>query len=107
MSMLIFKTLDPKNSGMVNINNNNILQQFDEKPENPKGDLANGAIYILSNKFLCKINNKSYKDFSVEVIPRFLKKINCYKTDKFFIDIGNPANYKIANAKISNGKLNK
>ena len=105
MSMLIFKTLDPKNSGMVNINKYNILEHFDEKPEHPKGNLANGAIYILSNKFLNEVKNKPYKDFSVEIIPRFLKKINCYKTDKFFIDIGNPANYKIANARISNGKI--
>lgn len=94
LSMLTFITSEPQHAGIVSYNNKNILIQFDEKPFNPKSNEANGAIYILSKKFIKSIKTKQYKDFSLDIIPKFVGKINCYKTEQFFLDIGTKKNYE-------------
>ena len=60
------------------------------------GNIANGAIYILSKKFLKLIKNKSYRDFSTEVLPKFVGRIFTYHTTQPLIDIGTKKNYKLA-----------
>ena len=68
-----------------------ILVDFFEKEKEPHGNLANGAIYILSEEFL-KILNKNFKNsknFTKDIVVNFKNKIFCYKTKDTFIDIGN------------------
>ena len=69
-----------------------------KKKKGDFGNIANGAIYILS-KDLIKIIKKDYsytKDFSTEIIKNFLGKIYTYNTTKFFTDIGTLEEYEIA-----------
>ena len=73
---------------------------FVEKPQNPKSNLANGAIYLFDDKFinyLRKINSEQIlKDFSKDVIPLMKNKINTWHTEDYIIDIGTPENLKNA-----------
>ena len=71
-----------------------IVKQIFEKKNNPPGNLANGAIYILSRKLTSFLKNKKYIDFSNQVLPILLGKIYTYNTKKPFIDIGTLKNYK-------------
>ena len=101
MTMLLFKSIYPENCGIVKLNDQLVVTNFDEKPLNPKSNLASGAIYILSKemlKFLSRDEYNNAKDFSNEIINKFLGKIYTYKTDNDFIDIGNIKNLKIANS---------
>ena len=86
-SMLAFKTNDKKNSGILKIKNN-IMINFYEKIKDAPGNLANGAIYIINKKFLEQIKFKDYKDFSNDIVLRSINKVAVFKTNKFFIDIG-------------------
>jgi len=99
MTMLTFKTLDPKSCGIVEVDSQGIVKSFHEKVENPKTNLANGAIYIFNYKLIDWIVNQlpECTDFSCDVIPMLINKINTWNVDKFFIDIGNPHSLKIAN----------
>ena len=45
LTMVTFFTNNPKDCGIVEVNNQNILVDFEEKPEMPKSNLANGANY--------------------------------------------------------------
>jgi mannose-1-phosphate guanylyltransferase len=73
--------------------------KFQEKPKKPMGNLANGAIYILSKEMIASlsINSKNIRDFSTEIISKYLGKIYTYETKQMLIDIGTPETYKIAN----------
>ena len=95
MTMLTFITDKPSTCGIVEIDNNNIVVEFYEKISNPPGNLANGAVYILSAELIkiLKIKFKNAIDFSNEIIPLFKNKIFTYETKEIFIDIGTVENY--------------
>ena len=98
MTMVIFESNRPKECGIVQIDDDNIVIEFEEKPKKPKSNLANGAIYILSNE-IQEILKKEYfsaKDFSAEVLNQFIGKIFTYKVDNL-IDIGSKENLNLAN----------
>ena len=94
--MMTFRTDTPKSCGIVDINDENIVVGFHEKVDNPPGNLANGAIYILSSELL-KIVKEKYAtatDFSTEILHHFIGKIYTYETNEVFEDIGTLEKYK-------------
>ncbi len=99
ISMFTFRTNQPEKCGIVKINKKKIVIKFKEKTKNNLGNLANGAIYILSKKFINLLKRKKFKakNFSTDIIPKILNKIYTYETKKFFIDIGTIKNLKRAN----------
>ena len=99
ITMMTFKTEEASKCGIVVVDKNKIVREFYEKSINPPGNLANGAIYILSQKALNEIRNQypSAKDFSIEIIPRFLNRIYSYEISDHLIDIGTIENYRKAN----------
>ena len=90
ITMLTFSTNNPKNCGIVEVDQEGIVQAFHEKVENPPGNIANGAIYIFENDFLdwLKNNHPKASDFSIEVLPFLIGKIFTYHTTMTYIDIG-------------------
>ena len=76
----------------------NILTSFIEKPKFSNSNLANGAVYVLSDQMIDELNNYEGKmfDFSNDIIPNYFNRIYTYFTDKFFIDIGSPETYSEA-----------
>ena len=97
ITMMTFRTNHPERSGIVEIDKNYMITNFYEKTKNSKGNLANCAIYIISKNIFESIRKDNAKDFSTEIIPRHLKKIKVYETDKYFIDIGDLKSLKKAN----------
>lgn len=98
ITMMSFRTDNPSSCGILEIDDNNIVIGFHEKVQYPPGNLANGAIYLLSNDFIKLIKEKYPKvsDFSTEILVHFLGKIYTYETNELFIDIGTPeAYYKV------------
>ena len=98
MTMLTFKSNNPLSCGIVNLNSEGIVTDFYEKKDGDFGNIANGAIYILSRDSI-EIIKKKYshtKNFSTEIIKNFLGKIYTYNTNKFFTDIGTLEEYEIA-----------
>lgn len=63
---------------------------FYEKVENPPGNLANAAVYILSPAVLEFLSGlgKEEIDFSTEVLPHFMGRINAFHNEVYHRDIG-------------------
>lgn len=100
LTLMTFRTDTPSTCGIVELNAQNIVVGFHEKVANPPGNLASGAICILSHKFLEWMEDKKgqFHDFSKEVLPLFLNQIYSYETQNTFIDIGSREAYQKANA---------
>ena len=98
ISMMTFTTDQPQNCGIVVINKQNIVIEFYEKQSKPPGNLANGAVYILSSSCLEEIEKKFLhaKDFSLEILNTFMNRIYSIKNNDVHIDIGTLENYKKA-----------
>jgi mannose-1-phosphate guanylyltransferase len=90
ISMMLFKTLDPKSCGIVDVDQYGIVKTFYEKALSPPGNLANAAVYILEPAvldFIAKLD-KIEVDLSTEVIPHFIGRISTYLNNSYHRDIG-------------------
>ena len=99
MTMMTFRTDSPTSCGIVELNEHGIVIDFHEKRQNPPGNLANGAIYILSAELLDILRIKLFfaKDFSTEIIPHLIGRIYSYEINEILMDIGSIKSYNNAN----------
>lgn len=98
ITMMTYITTEPQNCGILDVDNNGIVKNFFEKIKNPPSNLANGAAYIISPgiiKYLESLN-KEVIDFSTEVIPSYMGKINTFFNDDYHRDIGNITSLTLA-----------
>jgi mannose-1-phosphate guanylyltransferase len=98
MTMMTFRTETPSSCGIVTLDDRGVVTAFDEKPEHPKDNLANGAIYLLSGELLERLRSEGATDFSTEILPTLMGRIFTYETSDTLLDIGTPASYARANA---------
>uniref|UniRef100_UPI0040484FD8 nucleotidyltransferase family protein n=1 Tax=Bacteroidota TaxID=976 RepID=UPI0040484FD8 len=101
MTMMIFKSPNPSDCGIVELDDHGIVVGFHEKVSNPPGNLANGAVYILSSEMIniIKTDFVTKTDFSTEILGHFVGKIYTFLTEDLFIDIGTLENYNSVNGR--------
>jgi mannose-1-phosphate guanylyltransferase len=99
ITIMTFTTNNPSKCGIIEKDKNGVVLNFYEKISNPPNNIANGAVYILSKEAIVDIKNNysNCKDFITEILINYLGRIYTYHTEKTFIDIGTPENYKEAN----------
>jgi len=93
LTMLTFRTNQPRSCGIVVTDERGVITAFHEKVAKPPGNCANGALYSFDSDLITFLNTISPKpsDFSTEVIPRLLGRINTWHTYRPYLDIGTPA----------------
>ncbi|WP_455757094.1 nucleotidyltransferase family protein [Sulfurimonas sp.] len=98
ITMMTFQTDNPSACGIVELDDNGVVQKFHEKVKNPPSNLANGAVYICEPSVLKFIEalDKKDMDFSLDVLPSFMGKINTFLNDVYHRDIGTPKSYELA-----------
>ena len=83
--------------GILNTNADGSIYQFEEKPKEPKSNLASMGIYIFTAKKLFKYlkedeeNPNSSKDFGKDVLPAMLnagEKMYSYRFKGYWKDVG-------------------
>ena len=83
--------------GIMNTDEAGHIVEFEEKPANPKSNLASMGIYIFTWKTLRRIlvadmkNNESSHDFGKDIIPAYLnegKTLVAYKFEGYWKDVG-------------------
>jgi mannose-1-phosphate guanylyltransferase len=99
MTMMTFRTDNPSSCGIVELDECGVVIGFHEKVAKPPGNLANGAVYILSAELIKRLSTdlNTMKDFSTEVLNRFVGHIYSYETSEVFLDVGTPETYEQAN----------
>jgi mannose-1-phosphate guanylyltransferase len=100
ITMMTFITDNPQTCGIVELDRDGVVKKFYEKDFRIRGNLANGAIYILSKEFLATYEEdyKNAVDFSLDVIPNLLGRIYTYHTSAKIVDIGSlEAYYQLEN----------
>ena len=99
ITVMAFRTPTPSSCGILELDDQGVVVGFHEKVANPPGDLASGAIYLLSSEFLVMAGHQltSTSDFSTQVIPTLVGKIFSHETKSTFIDIGTVETYEKAN----------
>jgi mannose-1-phosphate guanylyltransferase len=98
MTMMTFKTPTPHTCGIIETDDKGCVQAFHEKVVNPPGDIANGAVYIVEPSIFNYLEglNKEFIDFSTEVIPGYMGRINTFYNNVYHRDIGTIESYEMA-----------
>ncbi|WP_419958235.1 glucose-1-phosphate adenylyltransferase [Psychrobacillus psychrotolerans] len=83
--------------GIMNTNETDQIIQFDEKPQNPKSNLASMGVYIFNWNHLKQYLTEdeedisSSNDFGKDIIPKMLKneaKLQAYRFKGYWKDVG-------------------
>ena len=89
ITMMTFRTSSPATCGIVEVDGKGVVQNFHEKIDDPPGNLANGAVYLLEPEVSAWIREHPLvKDFSTEVVPQFLGRIATWQNRGIHRDIG-------------------
>lgn len=83
--------------GIMNTDDSDRIMEFEEKPKQPKSNLASMGIYIFNWKLLRKMlveddkNEKSHHDFGKDIIPTLLndhKRLFAWRFEGYWKDVG-------------------
>ena len=104
LTMLTFNSNNPSSCGIVEIDDQQVARTFHEKITEPPGNRANGALYAFEQDFLNHLNmmNPMAHDFSTEVIPKLLGRIQTWHTNRTYMDIGTAEALVLAQKLIKN-----
>lgn len=93
LTMLTFRTDQPQSCGIVATDAEGVVTAFHEKVADPPGTCANGALYAFDAPFLDRLAGMDPRptDFSTEVIPNLMGRIQTWHTDHPYLDIGTSA----------------
>lgn len=99
MTMMLFKSDDPKSCGIVELDKSGVVINFYEKVLSPPSNLANAATYIIEPELIRKYQSHAPKisDISTEIIPKNLGNIYTYLNTEYHRDIGTLESLKQAN----------
>ncbi len=101
--------------GIMNTDENDIIYEFEEKPANPKSNLASMGIYVFNwNKLKHYLtedekNPESANDFGKNIIPTMLNAgelMKVYRFNDYWKDVGTVDSLWDANLDLLNPKLN-
>ena len=97
-SLLTFLTNDPKNCGIVKTDAEKVLIEFYEKDKRNRGNIASGALFLVTKKWKKELEYlfPNSFDLSVDLVPYMRNKLFCYLTKKIYIDVGTPRNLHLA-----------
>lgn len=95
ITMMTFVTDSPRTCGIVELDERGVVTAFHEKVDNPPGNMANGAVYILEPDLFSFLESirKECIDFSTEVLPHFVGRIATYHNADYHRDIGTVESY--------------
>ena len=102
LTIRIYKGVDPRRAGIVCIDENDIVIDFEEKPDKPKSDLGAGAIYVADSRIFDffpgpdEVAMGGVLDLSCHVLTRMAGHMKAYDSGEFSMDIGTPAAYEKA-----------
>jgi len=99
--------------GIMNVNEDGVITEFEEKPENPRSNLASMGVYVFNTDILKKYlaadaaDSKSDNDFGKNVIPRMLRekcRMIAYPFCGYWKDVGTIESYWKASMDILDDK---
>lgn len=105
LTLSTFEAEFPERCGVAEIDHQQIIQGFVEKPKKPLSNRAAAGIYVADTRifdYFPEPEKSSVLDLGFDVIPRLIGKMRNYSIDKL-IDIGTFENYRKANGDLVEG----
>ncbi len=109
-TVTLFEVEDPRAYGIVEVDKDQRILRFVEKPEpgTTSSNLANAGIYVLEPEILQHIPDDTFYDFGFDLFPDLLKKgasLYGYTTTATILDAGTMDNYHKTDKEIVEGRF--
>lgn len=92
----VYEVHDPERCGIVELDENNYVTSFVEKPAHPRSNLAFAGIMLATQQLLDAIPDKRGADIAFDVLPQLTGKTRACRITDYLLDIGTLENYERA-----------
>ncbi len=94
LTMALFEAEHPQESGIAVLDSNHVVVDFEEKPRNPKSNLANAGILLASPRTLDRFPDRYPLDFGFDILPLFIGEMYGYLFTGYLRDVGTLEGYR-------------
>jgi mannose-1-phosphate guanylyltransferase len=88
ITMMLFHSSNPRNCGIAELGSENRVVEFVEKPEDPRSDLANAGLYVVSAQAYREIADMNRFDLGHDVLPHFVGRMRGWVFTGYHRDVG-------------------
>ncbi len=88
MTMMLFRPPNPRACGIAELDAQDRVVSFVEKPDRPASDLANAGLYVVSAAAYREIAAMQAFDVGFDVLPRFVGRMRGWAWGGYHRDIG-------------------
>lgn len=97
----VFRASEPEKCGIVEVNAENIVVSFEEKPKTPLSNLASAGLFVIDPAMFDDLALLATRigrtfDFGFDVLPGWINQMKIFPVSEHFIDVGTLENYKLA-----------
>jgi mannose-1-phosphate guanylyltransferase len=89
----LFRTEYPTACGIVELDSDNNIVGFVEKPAQPVSNLANAGLYAFDAAVLSELSGPPPQDIGFNLLPRLVGRSKGLLVDGYFRDVGTPGSY--------------
>lgn len=105
LTLAVFKVPNPRECGIIEMDNDSSIISFIEKPEAPVSDLAFAGIMLSGPGLMDFFPDKDVFDLGHDVLPQVVGSASGYIIDDYLLDIGTHEKLAQAENDIKNGKI--
>jgi mannose-1-phosphate guanylyltransferase len=92
----LYEVSNPSQCGIVEVDGGNVIRGFQEKPANPKGNLAFTGVMIGTPELLEATPSSAPADLGFHVLPQLIGRMAGYVSGEYLVDVGTMRNYERA-----------
>ena len=92
----VYRVPHPERCGIVQLDQDGMIQEFVEKPSRPASDLAFSGVMIATPKLLAAIPSRVPSDIGFDLLPRLSGRLFAHPITDYLLDIGTPETYQRA-----------
>jgi mannose-1-phosphate guanylyltransferase len=96
LTMALFRSDHPEACGVAELDEEDRIIEFIEKPEHPKGNHASAGVYAAKREIFKHFPDRPFIDFAKDVQQNLVGRMYGYDIIGCHIDIGTPENYQKA-----------
>ncbi|AIF69610.1 NDP-sugar synthase [Palaeococcus pacificus DY20341] len=94
VTVAVTKVYDPEKYGVVELNEEGKVVEFEEKPRRPKTNTIDAGIYVVNKEVLKDVPKNKEIYFEREILPKYVSQglVYGYKMarDTYWVDLGTP-----------------
>jgi len=87
-SIALYRSPNPSACGIAELDEEQRVVAFEEKPAAPRSNLANAGVYLVTQAAFREIADQQAFDLAFEVLPQFVGRMRGWELDGYHRDIG-------------------